>query len=86
MGYSLQGHKELNTTEQLSTFIYHLPSIYCLSTYLPTYLSGFLWKTLTNTGGEKGIGEREQEERKREKIVSFTKIRIKKACLLHLYS
>ena len=85
MGYSLQGHKELNTTEQLSTFIYH-PSIIYLSTYLPTYLSGFLWKTLTTTGGEKGFGEREQEERKREKIASFTKATVEKACLLHLYS
>ena len=86
MGYSLQGHKELIMTEQLSTFIYHLSSIYNLSIFLPIYLSGFLWKTLTNRGGEKGIGEREQEETKREKIVSFTKIRIEKACLLHLYS
>ena len=89
MGYSLQGHKELNTTEQLSTFIYH-PSIIYLSIYLPTYLpiylSGFLWKTLTTTGGEKGFGERDQEERKREKIVSFTKATVEKACLLHLYS
>ena len=86
MGYSLQGRKELNTTEQLSTFIYHLSSIYYLPTYLPIYLSGFLWKTLTTTGGEKGLGEREQEEIKREKIASFTKVTVEKACLLHLYS
>ena len=65
-GLQSRGSQRINTTEQLSTFIYHLSSVYYLSIYLPTYL--FIRFSLENLDRyrrrERNRGERTGGEKK----------------------